>query len=417
MGNRSIHTMATCGDIFSGEWEEEDELACSLAEFIAVQTEKEGAESPECAFVVACKQQSAQQQYGALLDSFLQDMPGLLNALINAEDDHSSTINGIFSVLFGICQKVPTNDRPAYWSKLAEMVTSDPGSAPKRLQLLLDTFNAIATGASRARYAVFCIIIDFAATNELVAVLAPQLGSVESRTSGWGLNTKERRDLHMKLASALKGAGDSTLTFNFIKKYLTLFEEGDDMQAAFPLAVETAVIAIQDPVQHDCAELLRLPAVAALKAEGGKEAASYRLLEIFGSEKLSSFLEFAEQNKASVSEMGLDHDDCVNKMRMLSLVNLATESAEIPYATIASTLQVGDDEVESWVIRVSRAGLVKTRMDQLRQVVVVSRTKVRVFNNQDWQMLGQQVASWKNSLTGLQSMIRSAKSQAHGTDE
>ena len=98
--------MATCGDIFSGEWEEEDELACSLAEFIAVQTEKEGAESPECAFVVACKQQSAQQQYGALLDSFLQDMPGLLNALINAEDDHSSTINGIFSVLFGICQKV-----------------------------------------------------------------------------------------------------------------------------------------------------------------------------------------------------------------------------------------------------------------------------------------------------------------------
>merc|ERR1740115_495230 len=393
--------MATCGDIFSGEWEEEDELACSLAEFIAVQTEKEGAESPECAFVVACKAQSAQQQYGALLDSFLQDMPGLLNALINAEDDHSSTINGIFSVLFGICQKV----------------TTDPGSAPKRLQLLLDTFNAIATGASRARYAVFCIIIDFAATNELVAVLAPQLGSVESRTSGWGLNTKERRDLHMKLASALKGAGDSTLTFNFIKKYLTLFEEGDDMQAAFPLAVEAAVIAIQDPVQHDCAELLRLPAVAALKAEGGKEAASYRLLEIFGSEKLSSFLEFAEQNKASVSEMGLDHDDCVNKMRMLSLVNLATESAEIPYATIASTLQVGDDEVESWVIRVSRAGLVKTRMDQLRQVVVVSRTKVRVFNNQDWQMLGQQVASWKNSLTGLQSMIRSAKSQAHGTDE
>jgi translation initiation factor 3 subunit M len=407
--------MATCGDIFSGEWEEEEELACSLAEFIAVQTEKEGADSPDCAFVVACKQQSAHQQYGALLDSFLQDMPALLNALINAEDDHSSTINGIFSVLFGICQKVPNNDRPAYWSKLADMVTSDSGSAPKRLQLLLDTFNAIATNASRARYAVFCIIIDFAAANELVAVLAPQLGSVESRTSSWGLNTKERRDLHMKLASALKGAGDSTLTFNFIKKYLSLFEEGDDMQAAFPLAVEASVIAIQDPVQHDCAELLRLPAVAALKEQGAqsKEAASHRLLEIFGSEKLSSFLEFAEANKAAVSEMGLDHDDCVNKMRMLSLVNLATESAEIPYETIASTLQVGDNEVESWVIRVSRAGLVKTRMDQLRQVVVVSRTKVRVFNNQDWCMLGQQVASWKNSLIGLQSMIRQAKSQAH----
>jgi len=405
--------MATCGDIFSGDWEEEDELACSLAEFIATQTGKDGADSPDCAFVATCKEQSAQQQYGALLDSFLQDVPGVLNDLVNAEEDYSSTVNGIFSVLFGICQKVPTNDRPAYWSKLAEMVTSDTGSAQKRLQLLLNTFNAIAPTETRARYAVFCIIIDFAANNELVAVLAPQLGSVEARTSGWGLNTNERRELHMKLASALKGAGDSSLTFKFIVKYLTLFEEGDDMQAAFPLAVEASVIAIQDPVHHDCAELLRLPAVAALKEQGGKEAASHRLLQIFGGEKLSSFLEFAEANKASVSEMGLDHNDCVNKMRMLSLVNLATESAEIPYATIASTLQVEDDEVESWVIRVSRAGLVKTRMDQLRQVVVVSRTKVRVFNNQDWCMLGQQVASWKNSLMGLQGMIRQAKSQAH----
>merc|ERR1711865_732220 len=204
-----------------------------------------------------------QQQYGALLDSFLQDVPGVLNDLVNAEEDYSSTVNGIFSVLFGICQKVPTNDRPAYWSKLAEMVTSDTGSAQKRLQLLLNTFNAIAPTETRARYAVFCIIIDFAANNELVAVLAPQLGSVEARTSGWGLNTNERRELHMKLASALKGAGDSSLTFKFIVKYLTLFEEGDDMQAAFPLAVEASVIAIQDPVHHDCAELLRLPAVAA----------------------------------------------------------------------------------------------------------------------------------------------------------
>eukprot|EP00657_Telonema_sp_P-1_P000049 TRINITY_DN10069_c0_g1_i1.p1 TRINITY_DN10069_c0_g1~~TRINITY_DN10069_c0_g1_i1.p1 ORF type:complete len:115 (-),score=49.52 TRINITY_DN10069_c0_g1_i1:71-415(-) len=78
----------------------------------------------------------------------------------------------------------------------------------------------------------------------------------------------------------------------------------------------------------------------------------------------------------------------VNKMRMLSLVNLATESAEIDYSTIAETLQITSDEVEPWVIKVSRAGLVKTRMDQLRQVVVVSRTRVRVLNNNDWCMLG-----------------------------
>ena len=54
-----------------------------------------------------------------------------------------------------------------------------------------------------------------------VAVLAPQLGSVESRTSGWGLNTKERRDLHMKLASALKVLN---LHFEILCEELSLFK-------------------------------------------------------------------------------------------------------------------------------------------------------------------------------------------------
>jgi len=48
-------------------------------------------------------------------------------------------------------------------------------------------------------------------------------------------------------------------------------------------------------------------------------------------------------------------------------------------------------------------------MDQLRQVVVVSNTKVRVFHNNDWANLGAQVGMWKDSLTKLQDMIQDAR--------
>jgi len=402
--------MATCGDIYCGEWDEDEELASGLAQFVATTLNKDAKDVAQ--YDEKAKELSTKREWTGLIDLFMADVPQLLNQLIGEDGGDVSTANGVLSVLFNICQKVSPNDLAAYWTKLAEAVVQPSvshASASIRLQLLLDTFNSIPTSATRARHAVFCVIMDFAAANELVAVLAPQLDAIESRTETWGLPVKERRQLHMKIATALKSAGDSAMTFKFIVKYLSLFEAADEMVVAFPLAIEAAVIAIQDPVQHDCAQLLRLAAVVALKSASGKEASAHRLLEIFGSEKLASYQEFVSANKSAVADLGLDHESCVEKMRMLSLVNLATECSEIPYSTVAETLQIKPEEVEPWVIRVSRAGLVKTRMNQLREVVVVSRTKVRVFNNNDWAQLGTQVGAWKDSLTNLQSMIREAK--------
>lgn len=413
--------MATCGEIFSGEWEAEEELFTSLARFIAEALEKDAAQ-----YESECNKFLGKTDWGGLLDLVGSDVPGLITQLTTGAtegeeeeaESQAATVNGIVSVLIGICLKITqTEDRTKYWTKLAQMVAPADGvstCATTRLQLLLDIFNAIPSNAPRASFSVFRIIVDFAAANELVTTASAQLRTVEARAESWGLKDAERRELYVKLARALKGADDASMTFEFITKYLALFTEGDkETQTAFPLAVEAAVIAIQDPVQYDCMELLRLPAVAALAEAGGKEAATHRLLQIFGSEKLCSYQEFAKSNQSAVAELGLDNDDCVNKMRILSLVNLATENAEIPYSTIAETLEIQIDEVESWVIRVSRAGLVKTRMDQLRQVVVVARTKVRVFHNNDWAALGTQVGAWKDSLAKLQAMIR----QARETDE
>lgn len=99
---------------------------------------------------------------------------------------------------------------------------------------------------------------------------------------------------------------------------------------------------------------------------------------------------------------GLVEEDCVAKMRLLSLVDLASnESGKIPYASIKNTLQVmfflveqdiktlitfflllirlikfvglqvNDEEVELWVVKAITAKLVDCKMDQMNQLVIV----------------------------------------------
>eukprot|EP00658_Telonema_sp_P-2_P062037 TRINITY_DN506_c0_g2_i1.p1 TRINITY_DN506_c0_g2~~TRINITY_DN506_c0_g2_i1.p1 ORF type:complete len:296 (-),score=113.79 TRINITY_DN506_c0_g2_i1:161-1003(-) len=255
-GVRSIPAMATCADIFSGEWEEEEELAASLAQFLAADDQK---------FQEEVQALCTKGQWSGLLQLFVAKVPVVLETLLspeNEDENAASTVDGIFSVLFNICQKVPAAERTQHWSSLVASVVGKEGSSASspqtRLQILLDAFNAIPSNAGKALHSVFCAIVDFAAANETVDLLTPQLEHVVRRSESWGLAAKERREMLMKLARALKGAGNVELAFTMIVKFLSLFSDGDQMEAALPLAVEAAVLAIQDPVGHDCAQLLRL---------------------------------------------------------------------------------------------------------------------------------------------------------------
>ena len=68
---------------------------------------------------------------------------------------------------------------------------------------------------------------------------------------------------------------------------------------------------------------------------------------------------------------GLKKDDCVLKMRLLSLCSLASQKSEIKHSEIAACMQIKDTEVESWVIKAITARLLDAKMDQLNQTVLI----------------------------------------------
>lgn len=75
----------------------------------------------------------------------------------------------------------------------------------------------------------------------------------------------------------------------------------------------------------------------------GKHALIYQLLKIFLTQRLNAYMEFHSANSAVLENYGLVHDECVSKMRLITLIDLASHassSSQIPYSLIRDSLQV-----------------------------------------------------------------------------
>ncbi|KAI3665813.1 hypothetical protein L6452_44448 [Arctium lappa] len=114
--------------------------------------------------------------------------------------------------------------------------------------------------------------------------------------------------------------------------------------------------------------------------------------------------------------VGLVHEDCIAKMRLMSMMDLASdESGQIPYRLIKDTLQIEDDEVEPWVVKAITAKLIDCKIDQMNQVIRVSRYTERVFGPRQWQALREKLATWRGSIANVITTIQANKVTEEGT--
>ena len=106
-----------------------------------------------------------------------------------------------------------------------------------------------------------------------------------------------------------------------------------------------------------------------------------------------------------MAKHGIEHEACERKMRLLSMVSLAQANKELTYASIASALHIGKDEVEMWVMEAIRNGLVNAKMDQIRELVVVSVCLERSFGTKQWACLKTSLSEWGDSVQGLLKVV------------
>ena len=163
-----------------------------------------------------------------------------------------------------------------------------------------------------------------------------------------------------------------------------LLASGRSEEAGQVMAQRCIVASLADPNTFLFDHLLSLKPVKCLAGE-----LIHDLLNIFVSEKLEVYIKFYETNKSFVDGLGLKHEDNLRKMKLLSFMQLAENRSEITFEEIQSSIQVGEEDVEMFLIDVIKTKLVRAKLAQDSGVVYVSSTMHRTFGPGEWQQLHQ----------------------------
>ncbi|KAI8853549.1 hypothetical protein BC829DRAFT_382310 [Chytridium lagenaria] len=306
----------------------------------------------------------------------------------------------VFNFLIAVVlQTTPENLAKLVKNVIQPISTSPAGECQQKLRILSNLYNSL-DPHSPIRYDVFVAILKVAATNdELEHILLAY----------WGVPLASKRELYLLISDTLKASPSyKRESYEFLVKYLETFNGTDakTLKTASSHATTAVKNAISIPSVLNFEDVYRLDAVRALGA-----TPLIDLLKVFLDQTLKEYRAFTKKHSAFVKKEGLNEEDNVRKIRVLSLASLASKhiDGEVPYSVIAETLELKDDSVEIWVIDGIRAGLLDAKMNQLKKTVVVSRSIHRVFSKDQWKQLGERVDEWRANLKDVLQVLANAK--------
>ncbi|KAL6885525.1 hypothetical protein ACP4OV_010304 [Aristida adscensionis] len=325
----------------------------------------------------------------------------------------------ILSVICSLVTKAGSEDEALQIAELiCAKLTHQPTDRPAlRLKLLFSLYNLLPSPYGKAF--VYKRALELAAAGKAAEYVIPSFKNIDSFVSDWGIGNLEQRELFLAAARILKDQkGMSKEYFNFLNKYLATFKGSEEDSAAIGDAKEEAAAAViefvKSPSLYQC-DLLNMPAVEQLEKDE-KYQLVYELLKIFLTQRLDSYIEFQTANSALLKDYGLVHEECITKMRLMSLLDLSSRcSGEIPYSAITDALKINDDEVEYWIVKAIALKILDCKVDQLNQTAIISRHTERIFGMAQWQGLRTKLGVWRGNVASAISTIQANKVTEEGT--
>eukprot|EP00271_Cylindrocystis_brebissonii_P014810 TRINITY_DN36384_c0_g1_i1.p1 TRINITY_DN36384_c0_g1~~TRINITY_DN36384_c0_g1_i1.p1 ORF type:complete len:411 (+),score=86.82 TRINITY_DN36384_c0_g1_i1:191-1423(+) len=325
----------------------------------------------------------------------------------------------VFAVISSFVPKATPGLDRALVGEISAKLLAKPQERPAlRMKLLISLYNLVRNPA--IQFQLYMDMLNFATAAKVTELIVPSFKRLDALIREWGRGPKEQRALFLAVSNILKETkGSSRESFSYLLKYLGTFsvEEGPALAAAKDDAARAVVEFVRAPDLFQ-SDLLDLPSVRQLSKDR-KHGPLYTLLEIFLTQYLDDYIKFQSKNAEFLEAAGLVHEDCVTKMRLLSLAALATEGrrgglGEVRYSQISETLQIPLSEVDTWVVRAISAKVIEAKMDQMRQVVIVSRSTQRVFGPAQWKELQGRITRWKENLSNVSKIIQNVQASNGG---
>jgi len=283
-------------------------------------------------------------------------------------------------------------------SKLTEMGAST-SNALLRIKVLNNLFVGLPV-TNPLRYDVYIgqlrLASKFGQTNDIMT----SLKQVEAWLKTWSVDMEQRRVCYRELHAALKDQQRSEEATKVMLELLATYDEASAVLAKED-AEKCAIDFISKPDVFIMDHLLKLKPVTTLQGQP-----IYRLLEIFVSGVLADYLEFYEVHKDYVTEIGLNHEANIHKMRILTTLSLSVQEKEISFNDLRAILGFTDeDDIEEYIIDLIKSKLLHAKMDEMNEKMVIRSSSVRTFGTDQWQQLEQKLESWFSNMQAIRSSL------------
>ncbi|EAT44291.1 AAEL004347-PA [Aedes aegypti] len=312
-------------------------------------------------------------------------------------EEIDAVLNSVVSIIVSIPLERGENLILAFCEKMTR--APDSNLARVCLQSLWRLFSNLEP-TSPLRYHVYYHLVQVAKRADQVKEVFSGVDQLKSQFSQCPPSNEQMQKLYRLLHDVLKDTNSELASKVMIELLGTYTAE--NASYAREDAMKCIVTALADPNTFLLDPLLSLKPVRFLEGE-----LIHDLLSVFVSEKLPSYLQFYKNHKEFVNSQGLNHEQNIKKMRLLSFMQLAESNPEMTFQQLQDELQIGENEVEPFIIEVLKTKLVRARMDQKARKVHISSTMHRTFGRPQWQQLRDLLHAWKANLTLVQENMKS----------
>jgi translation initiation factor 3 subunit M len=315
------------------------------------------------------------------------------------ESDVESVLNAVVTLLFELPtkQEETKNLIETFASTLADK--SNDKLAPVSLRVVKNLHDGLFESLE-LQYIAYTAMVKLATKAKRLSEVFTDVESVKSKYNVESVGFERAQNLYRLLKTSALECGRSELASQIMIELLSTYTEENASQAEQD-AVTCITSFLKDPNTFLLDHLLALKPVLYLE---GKPI--YDLLTIFVSEKLHDYIDFYNKNKSFVEGLGLNHEQNMQKMRLLTFMQMAEGQKEISYDTIMEELKIERNEVEPFVFDVLRTQLVRAKIDQLNKKVLVQSTMHRTFGRPQWEQLRTVLSEWRNNFAHVEKTIR-----------
>jgi len=301
-------------------------------------------------------------------------------------------IEGVLNAIVSMLVLIPVERAENLILAFSEKLTKAPGHKLSciTLRVLWLLFQSL-DNKSPMRYHVYYHLVQIASKVDQVRAVFKDVDSLKQQFTQCPPSNEQMQKLLRLLHEVLLSSKQSELAAKVMVELLGTYTSENASQARED-AQRCIIAALADPGTFLLDPLLALKPVRFLEGE-----LVHDLLTVFVSEKLANYITFYQNHKEFVHNLGLNHEQNLKKMRLLTFMQLAEASTEMSFDLIQRELQLEPDQVEPFIIDVLKTKLVRARLDQANRKVHISSTMHRTFGRPQWQQLRDRVRAYLGS--------------------